>query len=286
MVFNTDSNIDTDKIFDSLKINEADIKRYSNIFVPYLYLDGHRTSCIGDNVIDQYKSGFEFFIRFADILKVLGFKQLVTMVHTFRNLQVNGRIEAVKTATKESVKLKFDNLTNSNINFYGNLELYKEIGFNDFYDFLKSYSINSDSNNFHYHILINYSEDWAIENLSKFNRMPNISSIIRFTKGHISGGWIPEKMKKSTFVYSQIPSVSEFWSDEGILALILIAFKNWMIMKDFIGQKLYDRNEKEKIHEKRDIALNFDKMQLSLQSPKQNRIIVFDITGPIEYKIT
>lgn len=285
MVFNTKSNIELKKVLDLLKIDKRDIDKYSNLFVPYLYLDGHRTSCVGNNVIYQYKSGFDFFIRFADILKALGFKQLVTMVHTFRNLQVNGRIEAVKTATKESVTSKLNHLTNSNINFYGNLELYKEIGFDDFYNFLKSYSINSDGNNFHHHILINYSEDWAIKNLTEFSGMPNISSIIRFTKGHVSGGWIPEKMKKSTFIYSQIPSVSEFWSDEGILALILIVFKNWMIMKDFIGQKLYDQNEKEKIHQKRDNDLSFDKMKLALNSPKRNRIITFDVNGPIEYEI-
>ena len=268
-----------------LEINEEDLDRYSKTFVPYLYLDGHRSSCIGENEIDRYKSGFNYFIRFTEILKSLGFKQLVSMVHTHRNLQVSGRIEAIKIATQESVISKIDQLNNSNIRFYGDLELYKEIGYDDFYEFLVTSSRNSPNCSFHHHILINYSENWALDNLGSFNQMPNICSTIRFTKGHLSGGWIPLKMQESTFIYSQIPSVSEFWSDDGILVLILIAFKNWISMKKFIGQKSYKENEKMEIHKIRDIDLNFKKIKLVLNPPTPNRIIAFDSTGPIEYEI-
>ena len=285
MIYNTD-NKNLKEILALLKLKEEDLHKYSDLFVPYLYLDGHRTSCVGENEIDQYKSGFDFFIRFAEILRSLGFKQLITMVHTYRNLQVRGRIEAVKTATQESVISKFHHLNNSSIDFYGNLELYKEIGLNDFYEFLKSYSINHSENNFHHHILINYSEDWAIKNLSKLSHMPNVSSIIRFTKGHVSGGWIPTKMQKSTFVYSQIPSVSEFWSDEGILSLILIAFSNWMKTEKYIGSKSYSREEKEEIHNIRDKNLTFPKINIETNSSLSNRVIVFNPTGPTEYEIS
>lgn len=284
MVFNI-NNLDPKKILNQLKIDEEDISKYSNLFVPYLYLDGHRTSCVGENVIDQYKSGFNFFIRFADILKSLGFKQLVTMVHTFRNLQVTGRIDAIKTATQESVISNFHHLEKSNISYYGNLELYKEIGFEDFYNFLKLHSRNSNDNTFHHHILINYSEDWALKNLNKFNKMPNISSVIRFTKGHVGGGWIPLKMQGTIIVYSQIPSVAEFWSDDGILALILITFSNWLKMKKYIGNKAYRREEKEEIHNLRDNELQYKKIELPLNSPTPNRIVTFETTGPIEYEI-
>ncbi len=274
------------KIIKLLEIDEKDLDKYSNAFVPYLYLDGHRSSCISDNEIDQYKSGFNYFLRFTEILKSLGFKQLVSMVHTHRNLQVSGRIEAIKIATQESVISKINHLKNSDINFYGDLKLYKEIGYDDFYEFLSASSCNSKDNSFQHHVLINYSEKWALENLSKIGQIPNISSAIRFTKGHLSGGWIPLKMQESTIIYSQIPSVSEFWSDDAIFVLILIAFKNWLTMKNFIGQKTYQKNEKEKIHKIRDIDLSFPKIRLNLNSPNSNRIIAFDASGPIEYEIT
>lgn len=279
------SNPNFKEIINILEISEDDIRKYSNMFVPYLYLDGHRSSCIGENEIAQYKSGFNFFLRFTEILRLLGFNQLVSMVHTHRNFQVGGRIESVKIATQESIVSNIEEFNNSNINFYGDLELYKENGFNDFYKHLKSMVHNSSDSLFNHHVLINYSEKWALENLSKINQMPEISTVIRFTKGHVSGGWLPLKMQKSTFMYSQISSISEFWSDEGILALILIAFKNWLKMKDFIGQKSYNEDEKENIHKVRDIDLRFRKETLSVNSPNPNRILAFDSAGPIEYEI-
>ena len=274
------------KILDLLEINKEDLDKHSSTFVPYLYLDGHRSSCIGENEVGRYKSGFNYFLRFTEILKSLGFKQLVSMVHTHRNFQVGGRIESVKVATQESIVSNIEQLKSSNINFYGDLELYKENGFNDFYKQLKSMSHNSLDSLFNHHVLINYSEKWALENLNKIDQIPEVSSIIRFTKGHVSGGWIPLKMQETTIIYSQIPSVSEFWSDDGIVTLILIAFTNWMKMKDFIGQKSYIENEREKIHKIRDIDLNYTKIELSLNSPNCNRIITFDSVGPIEYEIT
>jgi len=273
------------KILDLLEINKEDLDKHSSTFVPYLYLDGHRSSCIGENEVDRYKSGFNYFLRFTEILKSLGFKQLVSMVHTHRNFQVGGRIDSVKVATQESIVSNIEQLKSSNINFYGDLELYKENGFNDFYKQLISMSHNSLDSLFNHHVLINYSEKWALENLNKIDQIPEVSSIIRFTKGHVSGGWIPLKMQETTIIYSQIPSVSEFWSDDGIVTLILIAFTNWMKMKDFIGQKSYIENEREKIHKIRDIDLNYTKIKLLLNSPNTNRIIAFDATGPIEYEI-
>ena len=57
-------------------------------------------------------------------------------------------------------------------------------------------------------------------------------------------------------------------------------------MKNFFGQKSYKENEKENIHKIRDVDLNYTKIKLSLNSPKTNRIIAFETTGPIEYEIT
>lgn len=82
------------KIKSLLEIDNLDIGKYSNSFVPYLYLDGHRTSCVSKNDIERYKSGFKFFQRFTNCLKELGFNRMVTMVYTNRNLAVKGRIES------------------------------------------------------------------------------------------------------------------------------------------------------------------------------------------------
>jgi hypothetical protein len=118
----------------------------------------------------------------------------------------------------------------------------------------------------------------------KLARLPEISTVIRFTKGFVSGGWIPLKMQRATFIYSQIPSSSEFWSDEGILALLLISLKNWITTKDYIGSKSYNKKEKELIHRKRDIDLSYRTIKLNIDSPQSNRLVSFDIEGPVIYE--
>jgi hypothetical protein len=92
-------------------------------------------------------------------------------------------------------------------------------------------------------------------------------------------------MQETAFVYSQIPSVSEFWSDEALLSLILITFKNWSLISNYIGKKVYSVTERREIHEKRDMELSSDVIKLKIQSVVHNRIIIFDLHGPVFYEL-
>lgn len=274
------------KVLTYLDLTETDITKHSNLFVPYIYIDGHRSSGISDDNVESYKSGIIFFLRFSDIMKQLGFKEMVTMVHTKRNRAVAGRIHAIQQVIQEGLDLTNPLVSDSRFKIYGDLEEYCENGSRKFYDYLNGViESTSRKRNFTHHILINYSEDWAISNLGTINNLPKISSVIRFTKGFVSGGWIPLKMQETTFVYSQIPSVSEFWSDEALLSLILIAFKNWILMESYIGKKVYTLEERSEIHEKRDLELKSDIIQFNINSKAHNRIIVFDLHGPVIYEL-
>ena len=91
-------------------------------------------------------------------------------------------------------------------------------------------------------------------------------------------------MKETTFIYSQIPSVSEYWTDEALTALLHIAFENWLSMKQYIGRKEYKNGERDTIHQERDLNLSFDKNKLHINSHMPNRIIAFGIYGPILYE--
>jgi len=275
-----------DKILKYLDLTQADFLEHSRSFVPYIYIDGHRSSGISDDDVESYKSGIGFFLRFSGLMRELGFKQLVTMVHTKRNKAVAGRIHSIQKAIQEGLDFSDKNVADSKFKIYGDLDEYLDNGSRKFYDYLNEVIDKTSRNrSFTHHILINYSEDWAISNLAQIHNLPKISSVIRFTKGFVSGGWIPLKMQETTFVYSQIPSVSEFWSDGAICALILISFKNWVKIKDFIGTKIYSSIEKDLTHRKRDIDLSFDVINLNLNSPLRNRIISFGINGPTTYEL-
>jgi hypothetical protein len=265
---------------------DINIEKFSDSFVPYLYLDGHRSSNIGNSDSKGYDSGFKFFLRFARIMKQLGFKNMVTMVHTSRNHNVKGRLDSIHSAIQKNFIQSNGDISKSSFKLYGDIESYKTMGYDDFYNFLKEVDNRSDKETaFTNHILINYSEDWALKNLEKINSIPSVSSVIRFTKGFVSGGWIPVKMQETTFVYSQIPSISEFWSDEAITVLILIALKNWSAMNQYIGEKVYKQEEKELIHSERDLELKLSINKVHLNNTMNNRIITFGIDGPALYEL-
>jgi hypothetical protein len=265
---------------------QEDIGRFSDSFVPYLYLDGHRSSNIGNSDSQKYEGGLRFFIRFTAVMKKLGFKNLVTMVHTSRNCNVKGRIDSIHSAIQKSFVSLNKEMNDSDFKLFGDIESYKSSGRDEFYNFLSGIESNQQrAASFTHYILINYSEHWALNNLEKINSIPPVSSVIRFTKGFVSGGWIPIKMQETTFVYSQIPSVSEFWSDEAIEALILIALKNWSSMTKYIGKKEYAAGEKEIIHNARDIELKLCVNKLNINNTMHNRIIAFGIDGPVMYEL-
>ncbi|MGE5797617.1 MAG: hypothetical protein ACM339_10515 [Ignavibacteria bacterium] len=270
----------------SLTFKDIDINSFSNSFVPYLYLDGHRSSSAGSTDLEKYSSGFRFFLRFGLIMQNLGLKEMVTMVHTSRNCCLKERLDSIISAIQENFDASNSYLKNSKFKLYGELETYKEMGYTEFFNFITQIINNNHKDySFTHHILINYSENWALNNLDKIKLMPDISSIIRFTKGFASGGWIPLKMQETTFIYSQIPSVSEYWSDEAIEALIYISLQNWSLMKQYIGKKVYMNSEKELIHTERDINLKFSTTKLEVNSSMHNRIIAFGVNGPIIYEL-
>lgn len=275
-----------DSILKYLNLSEVDLQEQSNSFVPYLYIDGHRSSSISEDDVECYKSGISFFLRFASIMRELGFREMVTMVHTKRNKAVAGRVHAIHSAIQEGLDFSDKIVANSKFKIYGDVDEYLNNGSRKFYDYLTEIvEKTSRYKNFTHHILINYSEEWAISNLATIYNLPKISSVIRFTKGFVSGGWIPLKMQETAFVYSQIPSVSEFWSDDALLFLLLAAFKNWVVMSNYIGKKIYNGTERAEIHEKRDIGLILETYGVNINSNLHNRIIVFGLHGPIVYEL-
>ena len=126
-----------DKILKYLDLTQADFLEHSRSFVPYIYIDGHRSSGISDDDAESYKSGVDFFLRFSGIMKELGFKEMVTMVHTKRNKTVEGRIYAIQKAIQEGLDLSNKIVAGSKFKIYGDLDEYLNNGSSKFYDYLK-----------------------------------------------------------------------------------------------------------------------------------------------------
>src|SRR3972149_5324686 len=229
-----------DKILKYLDLTQADFLEHSRSFVPYIYIDGHRSSGISDDDAESYKSGVDFFLRFSGIMKELGFKEMVTMVHTKKNKAVEGRIYSIQKAIQEGLDFSNSIVADSKFKIYGDIDEYMNNGSRNFYDYLNLVVDKTSRNkNFTHHILINYSEDWAISNLATVHNLPKISSVIRFTKGFVSGGWLPMKMQETTFVYSQIPSVAVLHRDAPLRRDGRVQDLAVQVAKRRIGTKIY-----------------------------------------------
>ena len=126
-----------ERILKYLNLTQSVLLEHSHSFVPYIYIDGHRSSGISDDDTVSYKSGVEFFLRFSGIIKELGFKEMVTMVHTKRNKTVEGRIYAIQKAIQEGLDLSNKIVAGSKFKIYGDLDEYLNNGSSKFYDYLK-----------------------------------------------------------------------------------------------------------------------------------------------------
>ncbi len=269
------------KIIEELSFTNCDIEKNSD-FVIYLYLDGHRSSSINKSDLEAYKSGIDFFKRFMMIYQSYGFKDIVLMVHTKRNNKTKKRVSSIQDSIINEFNYFAKKSNNFNYFFYG--DRYDTLPKNILYYILKiGELVSSITSGFKIHVLINYSEEWAINNFFKIQKIPSISAIIRFTKGYISGGSIPTKMNKSVFIYSQNASNSNFWSDESIHRLILVSFKNWLTMSKKIGNKKYTTKEKEEICNSRENSIMREIKLTKSNTPK--RILIFDEIGPISFLI-
>ncbi|MCY3411749.1 MAG: hypothetical protein INQ03_08970 [Candidatus Heimdallarchaeota archaeon] len=243
---------------------------------PYLILDGHRSGNTSSDMTVGYMEGAKFSLRFAAILKKLGGTQANFLIHTLRNYKTMDRMKAIFAAV-EDIGASFINTAykqNIKLRYYG-------------HDIHEGYALSrlinaaehktQDCNGFDLNYLTNYSEIWAVNNLDKIADLPEVTVIGRFTKGHYSGAGIPGKASKANFCYIQQASISDNWTDEQMVILILGLLKSHIAINGAIGGKVYKDGEKELIYQKREQECWEENYNLG----KSKRMETFTPTGPV-----
>ena len=78
----------------------------------------------------------------------------------------------------------------------------------------------------HAHFLVEYEEEWFLtpEGRALLDTLPDIDVVIRHTKLQVSGGWIPQRMRKSAYMYSQNGSLNSNWSYDEYAAMVAVAY--------------------------------------------------------------
>lgn len=240
-------------------------------FVPYFYLDGHRSGGLpGENPYDE---GVAFAARALGVAFASGVRDVVFMVHTERNTVDRDRMGALRATLQRSGRMSV--LTDGvRVSRYGRDPIALHA---------PDDRCDDDAPSRHVHLLIGYSEEWASEHPDRVAEIPPVSAVVRFTKAHLGGGWIPARMNHAAFVYCQTPSISRHWSSAGISILLALMRLSQRETAPLVGSRRYAEGEREVVRLRRDDALTLDRYRSEV-NPRPTRVIISRPTGPAIYE--
>ena len=210
--------------------------------VIYDILDGTRSTLISKHPISNKLESGLYALNFIHTLKSLCAKNCYIMIHTSYN-RGRGAKEFKNVLEKILAGAPF-------IKKYAiqNSVCCLCIGINDKYEYnsiLKNINESTKNGNFNSIFLFDYNEEWSLtkEGHNILHNLPDIDVFIRHTKFQISGGWIPGKMSKSVFLYTQNGSTYSNWDSEELVALISLALLAKLLHKGEMLNKSYSSEE-------------------------------------------
>ncbi len=251
------------------------LAEFKNLMI-YEALDGSRSTVISNQNFDRGIEGALYVINFIHIIKTLGAKTCLIMIHTsynrkrtkndFKNVLID--IESGATLVKKYAIE--NNICCSCICLNENHELI---------NLLKDVSDSTKAGKFYAYLLFDYNEEWVMnekgQNIIKI--LPNIDVHIRHTKFQFSGGWIPGKMSRSVFLYSQNGTTFSNWESDEIVTLMALALLTKLLHSGELLTKTYaTKKEIYQRYTSRELKL-FNKVINLRENPKK----LFMIGSPI-----
>src|SRR3990172_7493348 len=91
------------------------------------------------------------------------------------------------------------------------------------------------------HFLLDYEEEWFLtsEGRTALEALPEIDVVLRHTKLQVSGGWIPTRMRKAAFVYSQNGTVLSNWTFDEYASMIAVTYLAHVLQRGEALSKSY-----------------------------------------------
>jgi hypothetical protein len=255
----------------------------------YLMTDGTRTA---SNLEGEaaYIDGSDFSKRFVHVVKTVGGK--ACYINVFEEFhQKRKDYSNIYSALVKVVPDWLDFVKNNNIRlkFIGKFDstFAPDDKIEDLRKHLKMLEDLTTKNEFTAHIFINFSREWALENRELFKDMPNINSIIRFTKGQgvPESMLLPGKIEHENLIYVQQGSSSVNWSDRQIVFLVALALRANVRNMPYFLQSSYVEGDRERIRREREedrVFINEDFYDKKV-SKKPKVAVIFSEVGPERY---
>src|SRR6059036_1172914 len=91
------------------------------------------------------------------------------------------------------------------------------------------------------HFLMDYEEEWFLTPSGRelLDVLPSIDVVVRHTKLGIAGGWIPTRMRRASYVYSQNGSVHSNWNFDEYAAMVAVTYLSKLLHQGESLSKTY-----------------------------------------------
>ncbi len=256
-----------------LSLTSEEALRLLPSLVVYDIPDGTRTTLTVRPDVDVGVDAALYCVALVHTLKQLGARDCVIMTHTMynrkRGREGTGRILRILSAGIKPLA-SYARSEGVGINLVGMGEDYE----------LRTALLNSLSEvppgGFNAHFLVDYSENGSANPAlaAEVQLLPDIDVCIRHTKLNLSGGgWIPEKLLRSTFMYCQNGTLFTNWTFDELAALTTLSLVAKLVHSGEGLVKMYgDIDEVKARHQLRELRL-FNKRILLRRPP--GKLFVF-----------
>jgi hypothetical protein len=227
---------------DRINISVEEAQESVKELIIYDILDGSRTSLTSKPFIEPKDDIPLFSIALIHTLRVLGAKSCVIMIHTSYNRERGEKefkrvLGIIRSGTELVKQYSIEHGIRCNcLCINKNYELI---------DLLKDIEQQTKEGVFNAYFLFDYNEKWYVteDGFNTLNSLPDINVYVRHTKFQPSGGWIPEKMSKSAFLYSQNGTVYSNWEPDELVALVTMALLAKKFNEGEVLSKVYSGND-------------------------------------------
>jgi len=244
--------------------------------VIYEALDGSRSTIISGQSDIRGIEGALFAVNFIHVLRAMGAKTCLIMVHTSYNRargedEFKNILSSVKTGAPFIKKYAMEN------NIHCSCICMNEK--HECINLLKDVTESTKNGEFCAHFLFDYNEECVNDEKWRniIENLPDINVHIRHTKFQFSGGWIPGKMARSVFLYSQNGTTYSHWETDELVSMVVLALLAKLLHKDEMLDKIYTTTDEiSERYELRELKL-FNKVIQLRNNPKK----LFIIGSPI-----
>ena len=206
--------------------------------VVYDIPDGTRSTLTVPPMMDVELDAGMYCLALVHTLKSLGAREAVLMTHTVYNRargpEDTERFLKVIARAVEPVA-QYARRHRIGIRFVGQGPGY------ELEDLMSAKFPEVEGEPFRMHLLVDYAEEMFLtpEGRAALEQLPNIDVCVRHTKLQVSGGWIPTRMLKSSYVYSQNGTLFSNWESDEYAALVAVALLSKKLMSGEVLSKSY-----------------------------------------------